>query len=129
VPNKPTATSNRSYLLAQAKQANPSPFMTLLGKLVPTGEHHNHDGEINVSITYGDRGANRRHAPQGDHGCRGAARRRRPRADPACVEKAKEGDMTVLRLCLERIIPQGRTVLSALICLASRRGPISSRLR
>jgi hypothetical protein len=38
-----------AYLLSQAKQPNPSPFMTMLSKLIPTKEHHNHDGEINVS--------------------------------------------------------------------------------
>lgn len=38
------------YLIQQARQANPSPFMSLIGKCIPQEQSTKHDGVIEIVI-------------------------------------------------------------------------------
>jgi hypothetical protein len=42
------------YLIEQARVANPSPFMSLVGKCVVQEQHTELDGTININVTYDD---------------------------------------------------------------------------
>jgi hypothetical protein len=42
-----------AYLLSQANQINPSPFMTMLSKLIPSESKAELTGDLNVTIVRG----------------------------------------------------------------------------